>query len=138
MIFRWRDSFSTGISEIDLQHRKLFELGSRIYELAGLNDGYDHYDEIMAIIGELKDYTVYHFNYEEELMRKYGFEKLDSHKIEHDFFVKRLDRLLRKDIDSEQEEALMDMIKFTADWISSHILGTDMDYRDFLISRGAV
>ncbi len=135
-MFMWKEGYTSGISEIDRQHKKLFEIGSRIYDIASLDDGLDHYDEIKAIMNELVDYTEYHFNYEEELMQKYGYGGYDEQKIEHTFFVKKLKKLCEIDIDENQRNSIMSLISFTADWIASHILKSDAKYWPFFAERG--
>jgi len=132
MFFKWRDTFKLDIPEIDAQHKKLFEIGSRLYEIISLKDNYDHYDEIMQIIDELRNYAKYHFGYEEELMRKKNFEGYDEHKIEHDFFIKKIARINIVDIEEDQEKVMLEMVTFIADWISGHILQTDKNYREIL------
>lgn len=136
MSFKWKDSYSVNIKEIDSQHQRLFQIGAHIYELAELKDGHDHYDEITEILTELRDYTVYHFDFEEKLLAGYGYERTDNQHIEHGFFVKKLERFMKRDIDAGQEEAVTDMLRFTSDWISSHILIEDMKYRDYLNLKG--
>jgi len=136
MYFEWKDSYGVDVEEIDRQHRKLFEIGGRISDLVLAKDGYDHYDEIMTILDELKNYTIYHFNYEEKLMEEYGFPGLDEHKIEHMFLIKKLERMKDKDIDANQEDALINLVTFVSDWISGHILKTDMGYKDFFKEKG--
>ena len=136
MLFKWKDNFSCNIDEIDKQHKELFAIGSKIYSIVSLKDECDHYDEIMAILDELKEYTIKHFNYEEKLMDQYKFMGFENHKIEHDFFIKKLQRLERKDLDSLQGEALMEMVTFVADWVSSHILKTDFEYKAFFNEKG--
>ncbi|HHV99236.1 MAG TPA: hemerythrin family protein [Clostridiaceae bacterium] len=132
MFFKWRDTFKLDIPEIDEQHKKLFEMGSRLYEIISLKDNYDHYDEIMQIIDELRNYAKYHFSYEEELMRKKNYENYEEHKIEHDFFIKKIARINVADIEEEQEKVMLEMATFIADWISGHILKTDKNYREIL------
>ncbi len=132
MIFKWRESFSVNNPEIDEQHKKLFEIGTRIYNVASLDDSIDHYDEIMEILQELKDYTVYHFDYEEKKLEECGFNELDVHRVEHAFFIKKIDRIGRKNIDNEQGETIIEVVKFVADWVTSHILKSDMKYSAFL------
>lgn len=129
-MFEWREGFSTDVEEIDRQHKKLFEIGSRLYDIVSLKDDCDHYDEIMEILDELREYTIYHFGFEENLMQQVEYTNYENHKIEHDFFVKKLARLEKSDLDNEQSEAMMKMVSFVADWISSHILKTDMGYKD--------
>lgn len=132
MPFKWKDSFSCNIPEIDAQHQKLFEIGSRLYEIISLKDGYDHYDEIIQILQELRDYTAYHFSYEESLMKMKNYENYETHKIEHDFFVKKLGRINIEEVEEAQEKTMLEMVTFVADWIAGHILKTDAGYKELL------
>jgi hemerythrin len=136
MYFEWKDSYSVNIAEINEQHKKLFQIGGKISDLVFAKDEFDHYDEIMEILQELRDYTIYHFNYEEELMKKYNFEGLDIHKIEHTFLTKKIMKFQNKDLDSDQKEAIANLVAFISDWISGHILKTDMQYRGYLNGKG--
>lgn len=136
MALKWKDSFSCNIEEIDLQHRKLFEIGANLFTIASVNDSYDHYDEILKILGELKDYTVYHFGYEEKLMQEFGFQGYSEHKAEHEAFIRKVLKFESEDLDVKQAESLMKLIVFVADWVTSHILKTDMLYKDFFNSKG--
>lgn len=136
MLITWKDSFSCGIEEIDAQHKRLFEIAGNIYDMSIQRKEVDKFDEINKVIDELKDYTVMHFKYEENLMQQYGYDDFDNQKIEHDFFVKKIQRIERKDLENEQNEAVIDMISFITDWISSHILKSDKKYVEFFLSKG--
>lgn len=136
MLFKWEDEFSCHVRNIDEQHKKLFEIGGRLYDIAALSDEYDHYDEIINILDELKDYTLYHFDFEESLMKDNGYPDFDIHKIEHDFFIKKIKKIESKDLEGNQGESTMEMIKFVADWISAHILKTDKQYEEFFSKKG--
>lgn len=136
MYFEWKDIYSVNVEEIDKQHKKMFEIGEKVSDLVMANDEYDHYDEIMTILEELKEYTLYHFDYEEKLMEKYGYTELDTHKIEHIFMIKKLQKMQGKDIDKDQKDATVNLIAFVSDWITGHILKTDMKYREYFNGRG--
>jgi len=136
MYFDWKDEYSTGIEVIDKQHRHLFEIGRKIIDLADLNDGFDHYDEIVGILQELKDYTVYHFGFEEELMTKYGYEHYENHKFQHYFAIKKIEKFGQEDLDENQQETIMKLVAFISDWVSNHILNEDMKYKSFFKSKG--
>lgn len=131
-MFEWRNEFATGVTEIDDQHKKLFEIGARLYEIACLDDDADHYDEITAILAELVDYTEYHFGFEEKLMQEKHYGGFDMHKIEHDFFVKKLRKIQNSDLDEDQSQSMMQIVSMVADWISAHILKTDAEYKPVL------
>lgn len=138
MIFKWKDSFCTGIEEIDAQHKRLFEIGSDLYDIAILDNGFDHYDELVQILNSLKDYTKYHFEYEEKLMKQYEFQLLEQHKIEHDKFIGKLVEVESGNIDEKQKRTILDMIDFVANWISNHILKSDFKYKSYFNEKGIV
>lgn len=135
MIFKWKDRFNTGIDQIDKQHMRLFEIGSELYDLASLDNGIDHYDDIIKLVDELKDYTKYHFSFEEGYMEKYDYSGLEEHKKEHSAFIAKLDETASKDIDVDQKGVLLDMIEFIINWVSGHIVGTDFKYKDVLLQQ---
>jgi len=138
-MFEWKEMYSTDVAEIDKQHKRLLELGSKLYELIKLMDDYsqdDYYDDIKDVLAEVAEYTVYHFDYEEGLMEKAGYDKLDEHKVHHSNFVAKLNELNDKDIDENQKDFLMEMVEFVAGWISEHILKVDQDYKILFKLRG--
>lgn len=135
-MFAWKDSFSSKIEEFDNQHKKLFELGNQLYFLVKNEADQDNYDEIMQTLQDLKEYTLYHFESEEKLMEKYRYPKLFSHKIEHESFIRKLQELLKKDVDADQVKVTLEIIQFIADWIENHILKSDSQYGEFLMSKG--
>lgn len=135
MALRWRDSFSCNVEEIDNQHKKLFEIGSNLHTMAPTCIKNDHYDEIKAIINELKEYTIYHFGYEEKLMQELDFSGYVEHKYEHKAFIRKVLKFEQEDLDIKQVESVMNLVTFVTDWIATHILKTDMKYKDFFNSN---
>lgn len=135
-MFKWKEEYKCNVGEIDKQHKRLFELGEEIYDIVSLNDGYDHYDDIINALRDMQDYAIYHFEYEEELMDKYGYSDLEAQKIQHKAFVDKIISIEKQDIDSNQRKVCMDLLIFVADWIEKHILKSDMGYKDYLNSKG--
>lgn len=136
MALKWRDCFSCNVKEIDNQHKKLLELGSELHTIATSCIKCDHHDEIKKIINALKEYTVFHFGYEEKLMLESNFSGYLEHKYEHEEFIKKVLRFEQEDLDINQIESVMSLITFVSNWIASHILKTDMQYKDFFNSKG--
>lgn len=121
----WKDDFLVGIDEIDEQHKKLFAIANKAYELLN-NDLYvDKYDRIVSIIEELKDYTVFHFTFEEEYMMKIKYKKFFTQKIQHESFMKKINEINLNEIDSDQDKSLLELLDFIINWISNHILIMD-------------
>lgn len=127
-MLKWKSDYETGVDFIDEQHQKLFEIGNRAYDLL-TNDLYlDKYDRIVAIIEELKDYTVFHFASEEEYLLKIGYTKFFSHKVEHDDFIKKFNEIDFNRIDDGQNQYIMELLEFIFKWIDEHILIKDRQH----------
>jgi hemerythrin len=75
-----------------------------------------------------------HFDHEEELMKKSGYENIMEHEIEHKFFVKRLEKITKKEYDEpeEQKDFILNLSQFLFDWLVHHILETDKKYVSLL------
>jgi len=127
-LYQWSDEYTLGVEEIDKQHRRLIELADQVYLV--LNDPWrlDKYNQILEVLGELKDYTIYHFKAEEEYMAKIGYKKRFSHAIEHNAFVEKLNAVDLKEVDNAQEQYLRELLNFITDWIVTHIMKTDRLY----------
>ncbi|MCD5407622.1 MAG: bacteriohemerythrin [Desulfotomaculum sp.] len=133
-MFVWQKNFELGIEVIDEQHQKLFQIANEISELiTRYADGEDTYDEIISVIGELKEYTVYHFKTEEDLFLKYNYPDYTQHKKEHHVFIEHLDEVVFLDLDHNQEKFLRDLLNMIAKWVLDHILTQDFKYKDFLL-----
>lgn len=124
-MLKWKNDYSIGIEEIDEQHKILFEISERAYSLL-TNDFYtDKYDKILEIIEELKNYTIFHFKYEEEYMMSIRYKRFLSHKVEHDDFIEKFNSIDFISIDQEQDKYIMSILEYLVDWVSSHILEND-------------
>lgn len=126
----WKEDFRLGIDEIDKQHKKLFDIANEAYDLLKNEFAIDKYDHIVDIIKELKNYTIYHFDYEENYMKSIGFKKLLSHKVLHDDFKEKINNIDLDKIDQNQDEYIKDILNFLVDWIERHILKDDKLYAE--------
>lgn len=65
----WETQYELGIKSIDDQHKELVNIINKMAALLiEAKQGVDIYDEVVAVIGDLKKYTIYHFKYEENLL----------------------------------------------------------------------
>lgn len=124
-MIQWKDEYVMGIPSIDEQHKELFEIANRIYELLKNEMITDKYNKIIEIIDELKSYTVYHFNAEEEYMKSIGYRKFLSQKAAHNDFLEKVNTIDYDKIDNGQNEYLISMLDFVADWLIQHIIKED-------------
>ncbi|SKC48550.1 bacteriohemerythrin [Maledivibacter halophilus] len=135
-MFKWKDEYSCNINEIDNQHKKLLEIGLKLSNIIKDKNDLDHYDEIIEVLRELKEYTIYHFKYEEDLMHRHGYKELNGHRLTHEIFVNKIIEIENKDIDENQQKVTIEILTFIADWIENHILKVDHMYKDFLNEKG--
>lgn len=125
-MFSMKEEYKLGITSIDLEHEKLFETFEQAYQL--LKDPYamDKYDKIVELIQELRDYTAYHFKNEEDYMESINYKKLFTQKMDHANFIKKLDEINLTKVDTNQDEAIMEILTFLNHWLTSHIIEKDL------------
>lgn len=125
MKYEFTKDYHTGIDFIDEEHAKLFEIANRAYDLLTNQFVTDKYDAIVAVLEELRDYTKYHFNHEEEYMKSINYPKRFSQLHQHTQFISKLESYNLKEIDVNQQEGLLEILDFLALWLQSHIKGMD-------------
>lgn len=136
-MFVWKKEFELGIPSIDAQHIRLLEIGNRISDLLSEHEeGDDNYEDIFNVIEELKAYTIYHFDTEEELFVKYDYPDYDSHKKEHDDFIEYVESVDFGTIDANQKQFLKELLGKIVQWVFNHILTTDYLYKNHMINLG--
>jgi hemerythrin len=124
-MFEWKDEYSVGVKEIDEQHRKLFEIGGRASSLVKNTLISNKYDKILDVISELIDYTFYHFKCEENLMLQAKYRGFFSHKLEHEDFINKVNRIDFKSVDENQSNLIVDILELVLVWIEQHIMEKD-------------
>ena len=124
-MLQWKEEFEVGVAEIDDQHQKLVAIANHVYELMRNELALDKYDQIVEILQELKEYTVYHFHFEEGLMQKAKYKKRFSHKLLHQEFLAQVEAVDLSAVDEEQDAYLVRIMDFIANWLIEHIVGED-------------
>jgi hemerythrin len=126
-MIKWKDDYLIGIQLIDDQHKELFRIAGKAYDV--LNDDFslDKYDKIVTILEELKEYAVYHFRSEEQYMASIHYKRLFSQKVEHDDFINRINNVDLRKIDENQDKYLLEILNFIVEWTSEHILKKDIE-----------
>ncbi|EGO63853.1 bacteriohemerythrin [Acetonema longum] len=136
-MFGWKEQYSCNIAEVDKQHKQLFRLAGDLHDLLQAPERFDKYDEIRRVLGELADYAVYHFSFEEKLMTEHGFDaaQFKYHQAEHTAFTHKIKHLAQQDFDKNQQQTIANALVFAVNWIDKHILDTDKRYVEFLNSK---
>ena len=123
--FAFTDEYRIGVEIIDEEHEELFRIIKRANDLITAELLHDKYDEIMGVLGELRNYTVQHFNDEEEYMESINYEGLEIQKKTHEMFVDKLNEINLEDLDDNQQQYLVELVDFLLMWLVNHILKMD-------------
>jgi len=128
-IIRWTDAMSVGIDDLDNDHRVLIDL---MNQLACADMRHDHITQ-EAVLDELVDYTVFHFEREEQHMEQAGFPGLAAHRRVHAELAEQVFAIRRKLVSSARNELGDEVLAFLSNWLQEHILKTDALYAPCLV-----
>ncbi len=126
MKYEMKPEFLTGTEFIDTQHARLFEIANETYELMINEFTPDKYDYILNLLGELKNYTQYHFADEEAYMESIHYKRMFSQKVDHHNFIKKLEEMKPEYVDENQAQVIFDILEFLNNWLIEHILEKDI------------
>ncbi|HRP70454.1 MAG TPA: bacteriohemerythrin [Turneriella sp.] len=119
----WSNDYATGIDEIDKQHIFLFDLVNRLIREAAISATPASINEV---IEELVRYTVYHFDFEEGIMKKVNYPHYTEHKKKHEGLKAQV-QLYAAELRAGGLD-MVDFVDFMKSWLKFHILREDMKY----------
>lgn len=128
------ENLITGNELIDSQHKELID---RINKL--LDSCEDSNAKLVAVktLDYLSDYTVFHFNAEEELQKELEYPGYEKHKAQHEDFKKtisELDEMLQEE--EGPSAAFVEKIeKNVINWFYTHIEGFDRSVAEYKFMR---
>ncbi len=125
---RWDDALLIGVPEIDRQHQSLVKIINAL--LQAIDEGQSE-GKIDDILSWLREYTVLHFNAEEEFMDKIGYPKLGRHSQEHTGLKEKVKGYQYARFRNE-DFSLKEIKDMMAEWLLKHILESDMDIGEFV------
>ena len=125
-IIEWSPEYSVGNHELDEQHKVLFSSINDFFHCKGKQAAFE-------IFHSLFSYTDLHFKAEEALLRQLNYPDTDQHGKKHDELLDKL-QLLQKRLEDYNEELHYKISIFLYQWLSSHILKCDMDYKAYALS----
>ncbi len=126
--FTWSSELDTGIEIIDKQHRRIVDY---IIALDDVPSG--DREEVGRVLGELVDYTLSHFTFEEDLMEESGYRFVNAHKKVHELFVRRVSGYIERF--KIGEDITAELLVTLKTWLINHIKNDDNDYADTVIKN---
>ena len=131
-VIRWKDCYSTGISQFDEEHKQLVALINELYE--AIRADRDHVD-LHHILEELLGYTGQHFKHEEALMEKLEYPGFPEHREAHKALSNKIQEM-RNHMEDGDTEMPLALYAFLRDWLLKHVVGVDQKYGDFFREKG--
>lgn len=121
--FIWDTRFETGIPSVDQQHRHLVDLTNVLSD--HLLRGNLDQTQLQDLFHELANYSRYHFDNEENLMREAQIDEqhLQTHIAHHHQFTQQVVSLWRSRETLEHPGETLH--SFLCAWLTAHILGED-------------
>jgi len=131
VMFEWNIAMTTGVSEIDDQHRELIE---KFNELVDAEAGRADREKIGHVLDFLQNYAEWHFNHEEEIMDKYQCHMAEENKRAHDEYRVKFGNLYQqwKNTIGSDTAVLHDTVVELARWIVNHILTVDNQLHKYI------
>lgn len=130
MNIAWTSLMTTGVPELDDQHRALIDTLNQLADAMSTNKGPQEIGNILAFAGE---YAQSHFQAEEAYFEKYHCPASAQNRQEHAEFLARFREL------HDQFQKCGADFKFVSsvyrelsNWLVRHILGVDVQLRDAL------
>ncbi len=130
----WKDIYSVNVNEIDQQHKKLVAIVNELHDAMTIGKGKD---VLGKVLGELIDYTLYHFATEEKYFDLYDYPESDHHKKQHKDLVEQVASLQGK-FEKGEKVLTLEVMNFLRDWLHDHIVGSDKLFGPYLNSKGLV
>ena len=122
-VITWSEQLATGLADVDSQHQKLIDI---INALGNLHARGATADELIPVIAELRDYTVYHFQHEADLMQLWPVNAANkaAHLKAHQGFVGRIEKVGEL-VATNPADVVDHLLAFLVKWLVHHITGVD-------------
>lgn len=124
IMITWQEKYSTGIAELDKQHKNLFDYTNSLEQI--IKDNALSRSSIDGFMRLLDQYIKVHFGHEENCMYKYHCPAAAQNKEAHQKFIERFkmteDRIRTEDAN---DQALKDLHQFLESWLVEHICKID-------------
>ena len=131
-IVEWDDSLSTGVPQMDEEHKNLINMLNQIYELLREKK---REEACRFFMDEIVNYVETHLSHEEEFMESIGYPDLENHKKVHEVFRKEILKLCDA-IEKGDPHEFASALSLCWGWLFSHIQKTDRKYGEFYKSKG--
>lgn len=130
----WSEDMSVGHAVLDEQHKLLINHYNQLHESL-LNDSPEETGHTKKrVLAAMVAYVLEHFEAEERYMERLGYTALEEHRRAHSDFRDKIFSLNR-DVHEDKVVLSTSVMKILRNWITDHIAGEDLDYRNVAASQ---
>ena len=123
----WSNNLSIGNTNIDDDHKKLFEIYNNLIDLIELNKSRKEFAEILS---KMTDYALKHFKKEEIYMHEFSYPKLAEHQKYHRDYKYKV-AMYNVDLLGTNPPRPEEIINFLKKWWLNHIMNSDVEYENY-------
>jgi hemerythrin len=127
----WDETLSVHNDEMDEQHKKWISIHNRLHDVL-IGGTFDQIEKTGAdTLQAMQEYVRYHFQYEEEYMKKINFPGVVEHRRIHKDFDNQIYKYNRELLEGKiiLRSEIMKVLK---NWLLEHIMHEDQKYCLFL------
>lgn len=127
----WGERFTVGVAILDDQHKELIRI---INSLVDCQHATADSEPVADVLQNMTQYAAHHFKTEERLLEEYDYPQYASHQAEHTAFKAKTARFCMDAI-AHKNALAGDVLNYLSAWLTSHILESDMKYKEFFVAR---
>lgn len=131
MTISFDDSLITGNNTIDSQHRELID---KVKTFVDACENGDAKVKAIKMLDYLEEYTIFHFDAEEKLMKDVSYPGLANHHEKHEEFKKSISSLREflDEIDGPNDQFMLAVKENVVEWLFGHIKTFDRSIAEFI------
>ncbi len=115
------------VNEINSLNKAFFELSDQVFKLSDSED----LKKIYVLTNELQRYIEKHIKLEEDFMEKINMPNMQSHIIQHKFFVQKINEI-KHELEYKNTFVLNNLSTFLKKWHILHINTSERQYKEIL------
>jgi hemerythrin-like metal-binding protein len=123
----WDEAFSVNNEEVDSQHKKWLSIINDLHD--SMMKGDISMSATLNTMKSMKEYVKYHFDFEEEYMRKINYPDAEQHKRIHDKFYVMVNEYYNN-MHSGKLVLNGEIMNMLMNWFKDHILHEDKKYSE--------
>lgn len=124
----WGNSHSIGNKEIDNDHKHIIDIYNQLIDLL---EG-DHFtsSEFARVLSEMTDYSLRHFQREENYMLNLSYPNYEQHVGFHRDYIYKV-AIFNVNLMSSTPPSPQVVLNFLYEWWNFHIMRKDVEYENF-------